>query len=406
MLRRFLAEAYGCLTRGETFDFAVDTYDLRPEGYARVVRVQFDASVIESGPAARRGVEDAVAVLRLEAEPEAAVEIDTATRPVVTAFWAGASPPVIDGDLSDWVDAAWVKLEPNPHGLDHLDGPEDLDGECAFAVDADHLYLALRVTDDVHAQPFGGWLLWSGDCVQVAVDPLLDSTDAGYGPDDSEFGFTLHHDGRVETWWWYTPKESGGREDIEVAIVREGNQTLYEAAIPAAAIAPWSPLLTRRSGICVAVADADQAALDSAGGDAASRVGRESAIELTDSVVYSKRPDRFAVLELEGPGPDVAAPPVVALGRRRVAAPAGEPLVFTLFGWIPEAQTVRVECELTGDTQSELPASIDVALDAGSNRLRLDVSTAALPRGLHRLTLRALLGGEVADTQQTDVFVW
>ena len=70
-----------------------------------------------------------------------------------------ASPPTIDGDLSEWIDGGAVfkfmgTADDVLAGCEAgWDGPEDMTSIWSFMWDDDYLYFAAAIQDDVHAQP-------------------------------------------------------------------------------------------------------------------------------------------------------------------------------------------------------------------------------------------------------------
>jgi hypothetical protein len=112
-----------------------------------------------------------------------------AARPVVQCETVrGAAPPRVDGDLSEEI---WRKALPAMviDGEDHIhpryreawSGPEDLSGQVRALLVAEHLYLALEISDDatLHAR---GRAWWAGDSIEVFFD-----TDRQSKEDDTRF---------------------------------------------------------------------------------------------------------------------------------------------------------------------------------------------------------------------------
>jgi hypothetical protein len=114
----------------------------------------------------------------------------------------------------------------------------DTEGWVWAAGDAKNFYLAVQVdstlppVDGTQAAP------WSGDVVQFAFDPLDDKETSGYGSDDVEAGMAL-----ISGQPFLFINDTGGSEVTpaaipggKVSITRQNGITLYEAAIPWAAI--------------------------------------------------------------------------------------------------------------------------------------------------------------------------
>lgn len=179
-------------------------------------------------------------------------------------------------------------------GRDRLGGPQDLSARVAFMIDDASLFFAAQVTDDVHEQRMVGADSWKNDCVQIGIDPTLARFDDGYGPDGHEIGLVLK-DGKPFVWGWTGRRPGGDRgaiEEASVAILRDNDQTLYEAAIPLTSLVALSPDLWPRCGMNVVVNDSD---------DGVSRKGR---LELCPgAMTLGKQLNRFAVFEF-APSPD------------------------------------------------------------------------------------------------------
>jgi len=286
-----------------------------------------------------------------------------------------------------------------------IHGATDLGAEAAFAWSWYNLYLAVRITDELHAQPFSDWLLWNGDCVQVGVDPFLDSGEDGYGPDDTEFGFTFHEDGGTENWFWVSPGKTGYREGMEIAAERTDSETIYEVRVPATLLEPWWPRVLSRIGINVAVADADAAALEDLGAGALGRKGRESALEITDSLIYRKRPDLFAILELE-PAPAGGEEPIRAfLARGRAANETGKPVDLLLYSWAKEPTPATATLSLRAP-YGLLSVAPTLSIPAGFACQRILLDSSGIQPGL--LTLEADVEYRSAPiaARTMDVFFW
>ena len=109
------------------------------------------------------------------------------------------TPPTIDGDLSDWAalspaatidqsDQVGWKETPETQ----WDGPSDLSAVAYLGWDAEALYLAARVTDDMLQQQLWGEGLWKGDHLEFWLDTALQSDfdEATPSADDFQFGFS------------------------------------------------------------------------------------------------------------------------------------------------------------------------------------------------------------------------
>jgi len=150
--------------------------------------------------------------------------------------------PKIDGDISEWKDITPIELGKKRDFASFKDvanwnGPKDLSAEVMVARDADHLYIAVRVQDDVFSQQRSNALIYEGDSVQIAIDVLKDDDPFFREKNlvNYEYAFALTPKGSL-TWRHIAPQlEPRGRDDnVTLKIVRneEKKETVYEVAIP------------------------------------------------------------------------------------------------------------------------------------------------------------------------------
>ena len=190
------------------------------------------------------------------------------------------SAPVIDADLDDWAAADWRLFAPEaPHCLDLMedDGTEppgtartaaDLSGHFALAWDDGWIYLAARVTDNVHDvgdnEP-GFW--WRNDSISLFLDVPLDRDGMPFRLGDHVFSFvadpTIPEYGK----WWRHGSSEGLQEvpappETQLAVRLTATGYVLEAAIPLdslVVITPeFSPPFAGRSvGFMFLATDAD-----------------------------------------------------------------------------------------------------------------------------------------------------
>ncbi len=155
-------------------------------------------------------------------------------------------PPIsVDGDLGDWANvpnsleinrAAQVVL-----GADDWSGPQDMSGVVQLAWRQEHLFVAARVTDDIHQpeQPTTG--IPRGDHLQIAIDvqPATEIDRGEFG--EGQFQLALspgHFGGSADSLTDTFPKafclnpEGHDVSGVQVAAVRTEHGWTLEAAIP------------------------------------------------------------------------------------------------------------------------------------------------------------------------------
>jgi len=184
-------------------------------------------SVPEAEAATTAGIE----AFAIDARTSAQAEV-LPPRPRVQAPRLPARP-TIDGDLAEWANVPPLKIgREMASNLKDYGGEEDLSGQVRLAWDDGFLYVAAEVTDQQHSQPNQHKEMWQGDCIQLALRPGGPARASSYDG-VQEFGLALTPAG-PELWQWM-PKE-GVVADGSVAVVRQGTRTVYEAAIPWAAL--------------------------------------------------------------------------------------------------------------------------------------------------------------------------
>ena len=150
--------------------------------------------------------------------------------------------PIIDGDISEWKSITSIELGKKKDFASFKDvanwsGPKDLSAEVMVARDANHMFIAVRVHDDVFFQEKSNAMVYEGDSVQIAIDVLKDDDPFFREKNlvNYEYAFALTPKGAL-TWRHIAPQlESRGRDDnVTMKIKRsdEKKETVYEVAIP------------------------------------------------------------------------------------------------------------------------------------------------------------------------------
>ncbi|MEK8127318.1 sugar-binding protein [Paenibacillus filicis] len=219
-----------------------------------------------------------------------------------------SSALVIDGDLSDWSDAFPIHLRGAERNATGVYDKEDLDATVYLKWDEQNLYLAARVTDDIHkaSEPPSG--IWKNDSIQVAIDPLNDKGGT-YRSDDIDFGLALN-DFRELLGYVFAASPPNRTGDISTAIPFQikrddvTRQTVYEVQIPGNSIVQDLEsrlFLGSKIGFNIVVGDADF------------QEGRQNYVGWTKGIADSKNPglyDSFIMTDapFTGPGPNTGPP--------------------------------------------------------------------------------------------------
>jgi len=281
------------------------------------------------------------------AAPKKALSVEVPAR--------GGRDVTIDGVIGrgEWPAEAAIDLA---RGLETQEGqwsgPDDLSAKLYFMVDAENLYLAIDVTDDVHDQAEAGQLIWQGDSVQLAFDPLHNPETMRHRVDDYEYGFALTSKGPV-VWRW---KSGPGKSDGEtsgvpmVAKKRDGG-IVYEAAIPFGELSPIAPLVRPDCGFTVAINDADGS-------------GRGSYLEWTPGIVSSKDDSAFGELRFAYM-PPAERDVLITLDIQRIFADDGQDFSFTVGANAKKATSVDAIIEVVEDDQMVTSAGAKISVPKG-----------------------------------------
>jgi len=158
--------------------------------------------------------------------------------------------PVIDGDLSDWPAQAKEIPLARQTKLNHWTPAEDrIRAAARLAWDADHLYLGVTVyKKDYVESPVGVSGLWLADGIQFAFDPIRNATQAleGFQDDDFEYAAALVKNQPVvfrsaasAATYDSLGKEIGVISEVQRAIRRYPDCTVYEFAFPRQSVSPF-----------------------------------------------------------------------------------------------------------------------------------------------------------------------
>ena len=205
--------------------------------------------------------------------------------------------PVIDGDLSDWPAQAKEIPLARQTKLNHWTPAEDrIRAAARLAWDADHLYLGVTVyKKDYVESPVGVSGLWLADGIQFAFDPIRNATQAleGFQDDDFEYAAALVKNQPVvfrsaasAATYDSLGKEIGVISEVQRAIRRYPDCTVYEFAFPRQSVSPFrlQPGEAMRMNILVNLGN---------------RKGRAGYLQLTPGIGESpKRPGLFMDLVL------------------------------------------------------------------------------------------------------------
>lgn len=209
------------------------------------------------------GIADPTAMVTVV--PAATATLPTEETAVSATIPRAASPPVIDGDLTDWPGRPLAASIYQVYNAPTWDGTDDLAASWRLAWDDTALYVAVEVTDDRHVQTQTGNLIYRGDSVEIQLDTNREA-DLGseLSPDDYQINLSPgDFAGLPPSAFQFQATTAGSMRDAPVqsplpvaARLTEAGYIL-EAAIPWAALA-MAPVSGQSIGIALNVSDNDE----------------------------------------------------------------------------------------------------------------------------------------------------
>ena len=172
---------------------------------------------------------------------------------------AAATSPQIDGDLSDWPALPYQGTLPT-YKPEAWGGTQDNSFNFGLQWDANYLYVAAAVVDDVHVQTQHNEMIYKGDSLELLFDADLqgDFDVAHLDADDYQLGLSpgaLNGDS-PEAWLWFPASQSGAANNVKLAAKPDGQGYRLEAAIPWA-LFNVSPAGGSRFGFVISSSDDD-----------------------------------------------------------------------------------------------------------------------------------------------------
>lgn len=150
-------------------------------------------------------------------DDEAVITDETETDESDHRLYARQHTISVDGSVDDWKDIDPMEIKTR-RDLDKNIPAGDISADIKLAYDDENLYVAVIVQDKVHFPILNEKDYWKGDSVQLGLaeygvkSPVLRQRCYSYDPETGDI-FKTH-------------------EDFSVAASRNGNETIYEAAMP------------------------------------------------------------------------------------------------------------------------------------------------------------------------------
>jgi len=203
---------------------------------------------------------------------------------------------VVDGDLGEWSDDAVICVgEATPEAAKYqahaYGGDADLSCRLRLAWDAEFLYLAAQVRDDLHVEPLRTPDVWKGDAIQFALRAGGPANAPGEPGLLCEFAVGVDATGGfVQTW-----NNLGHYAHLAQAVGQTAaDLTTLECAIPWKLLGLPAPQSGEVFGFSFVAADND--APDTPIAKLSTPAGY---LEFTPGIFYGKDPSRYARLTLE-----------------------------------------------------------------------------------------------------------
>ncbi|MCX7957718.1 MAG: hypothetical protein N3B13_01570 [Deltaproteobacteria bacterium] len=197
-------------------------------------------------------------------------------------------PPVIDGDLSDFIQSRPITLNSKDYVklTSDTSGDNDISGIFYFMWDESNLYIAVVVKDDINYNIETPENIWKGDSVQIAFDADFDKTEMTYDSDgDYEIGFAVVNNS-VSSYRWVSPITAPSLKMVS-AYKKSGDTLSYEVSIPFSNLFPLKPVIGKLLGVSFLINDNDGS-------------GREGFVQFTDGIGLGKNPSAFGEMVLSG----------------------------------------------------------------------------------------------------------
>lgn len=254
------------------YDFSVDGNAQRRAVVAAALNIPVNKVVAQPDPAASAPFRVVLGadynpcvqppqIIRPTPTPEPQVSAPALPAAIVRAVRIPpeAQPPTVDGDLVEWTVLPYDVRHVSA-GAGNFTGAADLSARWMTAWSEQHLYLAVRVTDDSVVQSARGEALFKGDSVEVrlrldpgSADPRLTARDfqIGLSPGDLTAGTF-----GPEAFRWLPEAQKQAIDDVRLsARLTEDGYTL-EAAIPWSALGT-TPFAGEGFGFSLALNDND-----------------------------------------------------------------------------------------------------------------------------------------------------
>ncbi len=179
--------------------------------------------------------------------------------PALEAEYLG-TPPVIDGDLSEWT-LDTVHVSHVTYGADKWKGENDLSGDVMVGWNNEYLFIGVEVVDDSYQQRMKGDKIYLGDSLEVLFDSNVqqDYLLRKLNNDDYQLGISAgisEVNNNPSAYLWFPPSKEGGKSKVKIAATVTSDGYIVEVAIPWNAFGV-SPKKGQHYGFIFSISDND-----------------------------------------------------------------------------------------------------------------------------------------------------
>ncbi len=174
-----------------------------------------------------------------------------------------ASPPTIDGDLSDWPAGTAVLSAYDVFHQDSWDGSNDADAYWRLGWDAANLYIAVTVLDNIHVQIKSDEKIYQGDSIEMQFDTDLNGDyNTLLSPDDFQLNMSPGDFQSVPTAFYLWQGNDGRYTPAAWQGIMMASRPLADGGYIIEAVIPWrnfsiTPASGMRIGLALNVSDND-----------------------------------------------------------------------------------------------------------------------------------------------------
>ena len=172
------------------------------------------------------------------------------------------TPPVIDGDWSEWKTLTTEHpANTVTYGAANRTNDDDLAGSFHVGWDNNNLYFAVKVRDDQYVQNATGEDIYLGDHIEILLDTNLldDFYYSQLSADDFQLGINPGRPdpaGTREAYLWFPSNIAGPRSNVTIASRQETGLYRVEVAIPWT-VFETTPAFGKRFGFVISASDND-----------------------------------------------------------------------------------------------------------------------------------------------------